>query len=61
MKMTSSRENLSESKEKTNSLKSGDDNDKKIYSKNDLNHHLDEIKTVLRDKERGKKKEKNFI
>ncbi|KAG4088040.1 hypothetical protein H8356DRAFT_1085768 [Neocallimastix lanati (nom. inval.)] len=50
--MTSSRENLSESKEKTNSLKSGDDNDKKIYSKNDLNHHLDEIKTVLRDKER---------
>ncbi|KAL6631191.1 hypothetical protein U3516DRAFT_619565 [Neocallimastix sp. 'constans'] len=52
MKMTSSRENLSESKEKTNSLKSGDDNDKKIYSKNDLNHHLDEIKTVLRDKER---------
>ena len=35
------------------SLKSLDDNDKKIYSKNDLNNHLNEIKSVLKDKERG--------
>jgi len=35
------------------SLKSLDDNERKIYSKNDLNNHLNDIKNVLRDKERG--------
>lgn len=50
--MTSSRNNLSSIREMSDSLKSLDDNDKKIYSKNDLNNHLNEIKNVLRDKER---------
>jgi len=34
------------------SMKSIDDNERKIYSKNDLNNHLNDIKNVLRDKER---------
>jgi len=51
--MTSSENDLKDINSSLSSLKSIEDNDKKIYSKNDLNNHLNEIKSVLRDKERG--------
>ncbi|ORX51806.1 hypothetical protein BCR36DRAFT_582846 [Piromyces finnis] len=47
--MTSSGKDLNDS---SDSLKSLDENERKIYSKNDLNNHLNDIKNVLRDKER---------
>lgn len=50
--MTSSENDLKDINSSLSSLKSIEDNDKKIYSKNDLNNHLNEIKSVLRDKER---------
>lgn len=53
MKMTSSKNSLSDIKKVNNSVYTNED-DEKIYSRNDLNNHLNDIKNVLRDKERGK-------
>jgi len=38
------------------SMKSLNDNNRKIYSRNDLNIRLSEIQSALKEKERGKKK-----